>query len=51
MSTGKRLDPISEPCSFFSPRKAAPMIETIWPTGIIPMMLAVPPGNARKPGM
>jgi len=31
MSTGKRFDPIIEPCSFFSPRKAAPITETIWP--------------------
>src|SRR3990170_1254646 len=43
MSTGNLFDPMRAPWMRFSPRKAAPIRLMVWPTGIMPMTLAVPP--------
>src|SRR5262245_53223809 len=43
MSMRKRLEPIDEPCTFFSPRrKSKPCSSISMPNGIMPMMVAPP---------
>ena len=51
MSTRNRLEPMLDPCSFFSRRNSGPWISTIVPTGIMPMTVAVPPGADDLEGL
>ena len=44
MSTRKRLEPIDEPWILRSRRKSKPCSSIFWPNGIMPTMVAVPPG-------
>src|SRR5881296_2126750 len=48
MSTLKRLEPMLLPWIFFSRRKALPSSSIFWPTGIIPITVAVPPGRRQS---
>jgi hypothetical protein len=48
MSTLKRLLPMLQPWIFFSRRNIGPSSSTFWPTGIIPMTVAVPPGRRQS---
>ncbi|MNS80901.1 hypothetical protein D3C72_1145980 [compost metagenome] len=43
MSTGKRLEPISEPWMRFSLRKSLPLSSILTPGAIMPITVAVPP--------
>src|SRR4029077_17252195 len=44
MSTRKWLEPIDEPWILRSRRKSKPCNSIFWPNGIMPTMVAVPPG-------
>ena len=44
MSTLKRFEPMLQPWIFFSRRNMGPSSSIFWPTGIMPTMVAVPPG-------
>ena len=44
MSTLKRFEPMLQPWIFFSRRNTLPSSSIFWPTGIMPMIVAVPPG-------
>jgi hypothetical protein len=43
MSTGKRFEPIRQPCSFFSASRSSARIGSFSFNGIMPTIVAVPP--------
>ena len=48
MSTLKRFEPMLQPWIFFSRRNMWPSSSIFWPTGIMPTMVAVPPGRMQS---
>ena len=48
MSTLKRFEPMLQPWMRFSRRNTLPSSSSFWPTGIMPITVAVPPGRMHS---